>query len=160
MAWLKRMNARGFDVLVRPDGAHGLVLLDGLNKADLQLLREWGFAPSALVDPGAGQYQAWVKLSVQPLAEPLRSLAAVGMVEGLSRHGAQAVSRADGRLAGFTNQQEHRPGGRHPYVLMAYGESNVAPAAPAYLARLQQLQEKTGELTREKYHRQSSGPER
>ncbi|MET0322289.1 MAG: hypothetical protein ABW069_16330 [Duganella sp.] len=26
MAWLKRMNARGYDVMIRPDGDHGLVL--------------------------------------------------------------------------------------------------------------------------------------
>jgi hypothetical protein len=43
MAWLKRMNARGYDVLIRPEGAHGLVLLDGLTKAQLYTLRQRGF---------------------------------------------------------------------------------------------------------------------
>jgi hypothetical protein len=44
MAWLKRMNARGYDVLIRPEGAHGLVLLDGLTKAQLYTLRQRGFS--------------------------------------------------------------------------------------------------------------------
>jgi hypothetical protein len=36
MAWLKRMNARGYDVLIRPDGEHGLILLPGLTKSQLE----------------------------------------------------------------------------------------------------------------------------
>ena len=52
MAWLKRMNALGYDVWIRPDGDHGLVLLGGLKKKDVQTLRERGFTPAVVVAPG------------------------------------------------------------------------------------------------------------
>jgi hypothetical protein len=118
MAWLKRMNARGYDVWVRPDSEHGLVLLGGLKKDDLRTLRERGFAPAVVVETARDQYQAWVKLSQQPLGDPLRGQAMAGLVQGLGRHGAKAIGRADGRLAGFTNQQVQLGDGRHPYVLV------------------------------------------
>lgn len=159
IAWLKRMNARGFDVWIRPDGNHGLVLLDGLNQAGLQMLHELGFAPSAVVRSGAEQFQAWVKLAEQPVGETLRGQAGIGLAAALERYGAQAVSRSDGRLAGFTNQQAQRADGRHPYMLMAEGDGKVAPAGSSYLGGLQQMLERATELTREIQHH-SSGPER
>lgn len=137
MAWLKRMNARGYDVWIRPDGEHGLVLLGGLKKKDLQTLRERGFAPTVVVETGREQYQAWVKLSHQPLSESVRGQAAEVLVHGLGRYGGRAISRVDGRLAGFTNQQVQRTGGRHPFVLVTECEGRMAPAASAYLARLE-----------------------
>jgi len=136
MAWLKRMNARGYDVWVRPDGEHGLVLLAGVDLIDLQRLRERGFNPAAVLETGRQQYQAWLKLSQQPLEEPVRSVAAQGLVRGLARHGANVIVREDGRLAGFTNQQVLRAGGRHPFVQVAEANGGVAPAATVYLARL------------------------
>lgn len=63
---------------------------------------------------------------------------AVGLgVQGLGRHGANAISRADGRLAGLTNQQVQRAGDRHPFVLVTECAGNVATLAPTYLARLE-----------------------
>jgi len=138
MAWLKRMNARGYDVWMRPEGEHGLVLLAGLSQIDLQRLRERGFNPAAVVETGREQYQAWLKLSQQPLEDPVRSLMAQGLVRGLVREGGNVIAREDGRLAGFTNQQVLRAGGRHPFVQVADAGGGVAPAAKAYLAHLRQ----------------------
>lgn len=56
IAWLKRMNARGYDVWIRPDGEHGLVLLGGLKKKDVKTLRERGFAPALVVETGQEQH--------------------------------------------------------------------------------------------------------
>jgi hypothetical protein len=39
LAWLKRMNARGSEVLVRPAGQHGLVLIDALDAEKLAVMR-------------------------------------------------------------------------------------------------------------------------
>ncbi len=161
MAWLKRMNARGYDVWIRPAGEHGLVLLGGLSKNNLQTLQVWGFAPATVVETGREQYQAWVKLSEQPLTEPVRSQVAQGLVQGLGRYsGANAISRVDGRLAGFTNQQVQRTAGRHPYVLVTEDQGRVAPAAPAYLAWFEQGQVKAQEVLRDQQHSRSGGPER
>lgn len=160
MAWLKRMNARGYDVWIRPDGDHGLVLLGGLKKKDVQTLRELGFAPALVVETGQEQYQAWVKLSRKALPDPLRGLAADMLVQGLCRHGASAIGRSDGRLAGFTNQQAQRTGGRHPFVLVSESEGIVAPAAPAYLAKLEQERASAQTVRRDQERSRSRGRER
>ena len=160
MAWIKRMNARGYDVWIRPDGEHGLLLLAGLKKKDLQTLRERGFGPAAVVETGREQYQAWVKLSQNPLTDPLRGRAAEVLVQGLGRTGAHAISRVDGRLAGFTNQQVQQAGGRHPFVLITECKGAVAPAAPAHLARLGQEPAKAQTVRRDEERRQSRGRER
>jgi hypothetical protein len=160
MAWLKRMNARGYDVWIRPDGEHGLALLGGLKKRDLQTLRDRGFAAAVVVETSREQYQAWVKLSGRGLNEGLRSQATEGLVKGLGFSGGNAVRRADGRLAGFTNQQVQRTDGRHPYVLLTEREGKLAPAAPAYLERFEQRLAKALEARPDKLHRRSRGPER
>lgn len=160
MAWLKRMNARGYDVWIRPDGKHGLVLLGGLKKKDVQTLRERGFAPAVVVETGKEQYQAWVKLSEDALVDPLRGRAAEVLVQGLGRHGANAISRADGRLAGFTNQQVQQPGGRHPFVLATECKGRMAPAASVYLAKLEQERAKVQTVQRDQERSRSLGPKR
>ncbi|MCU6496712.1 RepB family DNA primase [Rugamonas sp. A1-17] len=160
MAWLKRMNARGYDVWIRPDGEHGLVLLGGLKKKDVQTLRERGFVPATVVETAREQYQAWVKLSANALADPLRGRAAEVLVQGLGRRGANAISRADGRSAGFTNQQVQRAGGRHPFVLVAECEGKVAPAATAYLAKLVQERVKVQTGQQDQERSRSRGRER
>jgi len=161
MAWLKRMNARGYDVWIRPEGEHSLALLGGLTKAALRILCERGFSPAVVVETAREQYQAGVKLSPQPLAELVRSHAAQGLVRGIGHYsGTKVVSRADGRLAGFTNQQVQRIGGRHPYVLLTEDQGKLAPAAPAYLDRFQHEQAKVLAVYRDRSHRESHGPQR
>jgi hypothetical protein len=160
MAWLKRMNARGYDVLIRPDEEHGLVLLGDLNKAGLQTLRERGFAPTVSVEIARDLYQAWVKLAPRALTEPLRGQAADGLLRGLGRSSAGVVSHADGRLAGFTNQQALRQGGQHPYVLVEDSDGKVASAGRAYLARFEFEQSKSKELERTHQRSRSRGPTR
>jgi hypothetical protein len=139
VAWLKRMNARGYDVRIGPEGEHGLALLGGLNKADVRVLHERGFTPAAVVEAATGQYEAWVKLSQKPLAKPVRDLATQGLVRGLGIYSAEkTITLAEGRLAGFTNQHVQRTGGMHPFALLAEAEGKLAPAAPAYLAKFTQ----------------------
>ncbi|WP_235922856.1 DNA-primase RepB domain-containing protein [Rugamonas aquatica] len=160
VAWLKRMNARGYDVWIRPDGEHGLVLLGGLKKDDLRTLRERGFAPATVVETGRDEYQAWVKLSQRPLDAPLRGRAAEGLAQGLGRHGAKAISRTDGRLAGFTNQQVQRRREQHPYVLVEECGGRLAPSAATYLTRLQPDDNKALETNRDRQRNRSLGPQR
>ncbi len=42
-AWLKRMNAKGNDVYIRPAGDHGLVLVDDLKAQTLERMKAEGF---------------------------------------------------------------------------------------------------------------------
>lgn len=160
MAWLKRMNARGYDVMIRPDGDHGLVLLKGLSKANLETLKKRGFGPAAVVDAGGGSYQAWVRLSEKPLAERLRELAGSGLHKGIGLHAGLAVGLSDGRLAGFTNRSMRPDSDSHPYALLLESAGKRAVAASAYLDQLQsgRFNEKKTAVNRQ--HPRSRGPSR
>lgn len=127
--WLKRMNAKGNDVYLRPAGEHGLVLVDDLTPQALERMQAEGFAPAATIETSPGNYQAWVKLSDQPLAADVRRLAAQELAKQYGGDPNSADSRHYGRLAGFTNQKPgHTREGRQPYVL-AHDCSGKVPAA-------------------------------
>lgn len=139
LAWLKRMNARGNDIYIRPAGDHGLVLLDDLSAEALARMQREGYAPAAVIETSPGNYQAWVRLSEQPLPADVRTHAA----RGLAKHYGADMNSADaqhfGRLAGFTNQKpQHTRAGRQPYVLARACPGTVALASSAYIAKVQQ----------------------
>ena len=137
--WLKRMNAKGNDVYVRPAGAHGLVLVDDVKPAMLEKMRRDGFAPAAAIETSPGNYQAWVKLSDKSLSADVRRVAAQALAKHYDGDPNSADSRHYGRLAGFTNQKpQHARDGRQPYVLAHDCPGKAATAAPAYLERIEQ----------------------
>ncbi|MYM23096.1 relaxase/mobilization nuclease domain-containing protein [Duganella sp. FT135W] len=138
IAWLKRMNARGYDVLIRPDGEHGLVLLDGLTKVQLDTLRQRGFSPAVVVDTDREHCQAWVKLSNASIAEHTQEMATRGLRAGLGLPTGKGNSPKDGRLAGLTNWAVKSKHDIQPYALVIEAAGKVAPAAPAYLERIRQ----------------------
>lgn len=141
-AWLKRMNAKGNDIYIRPAGEHGLVLMDDLTPGALRNMARDGFAPAATIETSPGNYQAWVKLSDRPLSAEVRHIAARGLAQRYGGDPNSADSRHYGRLAGFTNQKpEHTREGRQPYVLAHGCEGRTASAAPAYLAHIGQARD-------------------
>lgn len=138
-AWLKRMNAKGNDVYIRPAGEHGLVLVDDLKPQALERMKADGFASAATIETSPGNYQAWVKLSDKPLSAEARRIAAQGLAKHYGGDMSSADSRHYGRLAGFTNQKpKHTRDGRQPYVLAHDCPGKAATAAPAYLERIEQ----------------------
>ena len=142
-AWLKRMNAKGNDIYIRPAGEHGLVLLDDLKSAALRNMARDGFAAAATIETSPGNFQAWVKLSDKALPADVRHLAARGLAQRYGGDPNSADSRHYGRLAGFTNQKpEHTREGRQPYVLAHDCQGSTASAAPAYLAHIGQAIDK------------------
>ena len=138
-AWLKRMNAKGNDVYIRPAGEHGLVLVDDLKPQALERMKADGFASAATIETSPGNYQAWIKLSDKPLSAEVRCIAAQGLAKHYGGDLNSVDSRHYGRLAGFTNQKpEHTRDGCQPYVLAHDCPGKVAKAAPAYLERIEQ----------------------
>lgn len=132
--WLKRMNAKGNDVYVRPAGSHGLVLVDDVKPAMLEKMCRDGFAPAAAIETSPGNYQAWVKLSDKPLSADVRRMAAQALAKHYDADPASADSRHYGRLAGFTNQKpQHAKNGWQPYVLAHKCPGKPAERAPALL---------------------------
>ncbi|WP_409032650.1 RepB family DNA primase [Janthinobacterium sp. CG_23.3] len=138
-AWLKRMNAKGNDVYIRPAGDHGLVLVDDIKLEALERMRADGFASAATIETSPGNYQAWVKISDKPLSAEARRSAARGLAKHYGGDMNSADSRHYGRLAGFTNQKpEHTRAGRQPYVLAHDCTGKAATAAPEYVERIEQ----------------------
>lgn len=138
-AWLKRMNAKGNDVYIRPAGEHGLVLVDDLTADKFISMKKDGFQSAAQIETSPGNYQAWVKLSDKPLSAEVRRLAAQSLAKRYGGDPNSADSRHYGRLAGFTNQKpKHARDGRQPYVLAHDCPGRAAISAPALLERIEQ----------------------
>ena len=138
-AWLKRMNAKGNDVYIRPAGEHGLVLVDDLTADKFLSMKKDGFQSAAQIETSPGNYQAWVKLSDKPLSAEVRRLAAQSLAKRYGGDPNSADSRHYGRLAGFTNQKpKHARDGRQPYVLAHDCPGKAAISAPALLERIEQ----------------------
>lgn len=138
VAWLKRMNAKGNDIYVRPAGEHGLVLVDDLKPEALKAMREQGYMPAATIETSPNNYQAWVKLAGSPLPAEVRRMA----VQSLVQHFGGTLNIADsglyGRLAGFTNQEpQYSRNSRQPYVLSHNHSGEVASAAKTFIERIE-----------------------
>jgi len=167
--WLKRMNAQGNDIYIRPaaghtaevapsrarglkrsaqEEKHGLVLVDDLSFDDLETMNNAGHDPALVVETSPDNYQAWVKVGefadAAHRGEIARELAAKYEADKNS-----ADSRHYGRLAGFTNRKDEytSPTGHQPWVLCRSSSGQVAAEGPQLMlaagARLKQKQERS-----------------
>lgn len=144
-AWLKRMNAKGNDVYIRPAGEHGLVLVDDLTTDKISRMAKDGFPSAATIETSPGNYQAWVKLSDKPISADARTVAARSLAKHYGGDLNSADSKHYGRLAGFTNQKpKHARDGKQPYVLAHECPGKAATAAPALLERIEQGLDRAG----------------
>ena len=99
--WVKRMNARGHDIFIRPAGEHGLVLANALDDKEIERLQSNRFAAAAVIETSQGHHQAWVKLSSQAITPRMRAMVGQSLAEkrpGDAGHGGQT---AYGYLAGL-----------------------------------------------------------
>jgi hypothetical protein len=141
VAWLKRMNAQGNDIYVRPAGEHGLVLVDDLQPAAIDRLKGQGFDPAIVTETSPGNLQAWLKVSGEPLAAAHRTVLARGFAQDFGGDLNSADGGHYGRLAGFTNQKPNRllENGLPPYVLLREWSGQVMAQAEVVLAKLEQF---------------------
>ncbi len=138
VGWLKRMNAQGNDIYVRPAGEHGLVLVDDLTPAAVDRLHGAGFQPAVVTETSPGNLQAWLKVSGEPIAAAHRTVLARGFAHDFGGDRNSADAQHYGRLAGFTNQKPERllANGLHPFVVLREWSGQVMAQAAVVLARL------------------------
>ena len=121
VSWLKRMNARGNDIYVRPAEAerHGLILVDDIDGITLDEMAEKGHKSFLSVETSPGNRQAWVKVG-KDVSGAIRAFVARELAAEYGADPNSADSRHYGRLAGFTNQKPEHQGkyGRQPYCLV------------------------------------------
>jgi hypothetical protein len=133
--WLKRMNAQGGDINLRPLDGPELLLVDALDAQAVKTMRRQGLAPAVTIETSPGRFQAWVKLCDHPLPEDLRKQVVSGFARALLNGGHH------GRLAGFTNQQaDLNRAGQRPFVLAHEAVGHVAPSAQPYLTAVEKAE--------------------
>lgn len=132
MAWLKRENAKGADVYVRPAGETnaGLVLVDDLNRGQLARMKAAGLTPASVTETSPDNFQAWVRVHDKRLEPKLATEVATMLAKEYGGDPNSADWRHFGRLAGLTNAKpKHKDAnGRSPYVLAHDSAGKVAPA--------------------------------
>lgn len=150
LPWLKRMNAQGDDIYLRPAGEHPYVLVDDLNSTWLQQMTQAGFEPAAVIETSPGNFQAWVRLDDTPVAPEVRHFVARHLAQQFHGDVNSADSRHYGRLAGFTNQKpQHRTeAGHSPYVLAHACSGHVARAVQQLKAPFEQQRAAQDQKTR------------
>lgn len=156
--WLKRMNARGNDIYIRParDEKHGLVLVDDIDGITIEEMKSCWHDPCCIVETSPKNLQAWVKMAFPPEGVLDRVRGEIGAYLA-SEYGADKNSadfRHYGRLAGFTNRkpQHESSYGQSPYCLLRDSNGKTAPNGPELIQRAETVI-KNRELATEKAHR-------
>lgn len=141
MPWLKRENAKGSNVYVRPSGDknQGLILVDDLSIGKIEQMKKDGFEPAAVVETSPLNYQAWVRISESPLLPEVATIASKNVSKLYESDPNSADWRHFGRLAGFTNRKpEHTTeDGRNPWVLCHDASGMTARNGPELARKAQ-----------------------
>lgn len=146
LPWLKRENAKGADIYIRPGGAdsQGIVLVDDLSAGQVERMKAAGFPPAVLVETSPQNHQAWVRLSQYPLSPQVASLASKALAKQYDGDPNSADWRHFGRLAGFTNRKpEHvSEAGSCPWVLCHEASGHIAQAGEMMIRRAEEAIER------------------
>ena len=119
ISWLKHQNRDGRNIYIRPKGEHNLTLVDDLNLAKVQAMKDAGFAPALVVQTSPGNFQVWLK-HPEALTKEVSTAAARKLAERFGGDLGAADWRHFGRLAGFTNRKDkyRSESGLYPFVLL------------------------------------------
>ena len=93
MRWLRRENARGAHVFIRPAWPHTLSFVDDLNANSIEHMRDLGFEPAVLVEISPDNFQVWLNHGSVPSDRFLSTLVARQLA---SRFGGDRGSCEDG----------------------------------------------------------------
>jgi hypothetical protein len=139
LAWLKRQNAQGADIYIRPhaDEAHDLVLVDDVDGVTLEEMAAEGLEPALVVETSPKNIQAWVRVENASTGQIRAEVARLCV----DRYDADpgSVGHHYGRLAGFTNRKpEHEAEGRSPYCLCRGSSGQTASASAEIVAEAEE----------------------
>lgn len=147
--FLRRTNAQGSDIYIRPSENSGLILVDHLDARRVEKMRQDGLEPALVLETSPGMYQAWARFtkSDRTLSEQVRK----ALSDELAKRYSLAVAPADhnpfGRLSGTTNQDPGRAkDGRAPYVTTTRQAVRNDPVGQAAMALLSSIYSKLRDL--------------
>jgi hypothetical protein len=131
--FLRARNREGFDVYFRPyaldhNAGYILVDLDCAEPTVLAAMRANGHEPCAVIETSPGHFQAWIRVSVEPLPPSVATPISRHLARLYQGDRASADWRHVGRLAGFTNQKPQRrlPSGWPPWVKPQHTAAGLA----------------------------------
>jgi hypothetical protein len=137
ISWLKHMNGLGNDIYIRPQGSQGIVLVDDLKADELARMKRDGYEPAILTETSPKNYQAWVRVSKEPISQAEATQAAKHLAREYGGDPNSADWRHFGRLAGFTNRKpEHRANGKQPFVLLRESSGRTASRGEELLGKI------------------------
>lgn len=133
--WLRHQNLNGRNIYVRPQGAHGLSLVDDLPAAAVQNMKMFGFTPAVVVQTSPGNFQAWVK-HPEILNKETSTAAARALAQRFGGDLGAADWRHFGRLSGYTNRKDNYKGddGLYPFVRLMEGSGATYEKGSEFLA--------------------------
>ncbi len=131
LPWLKRENAQGKDIYIRPLGSQGLVFFDDLNQKKLSSLVQAGFQPALAIESSPYNFHGWIRVSLNPIETDLASAICQYLAARYGGDKDSADWRHYGRLAGFTNRKPAYVdrAGNYPYVLLKSSVGKLADQA-------------------------------
>jgi DNA primase RepB-like protein len=141
VGFLRVRNREGYDVYFRPyagsnhNAGYILLDLDDPVPGILTRLRAQGHEPCVAVETSPGRWQAWIRVSPEPLLPALATHVAKRLARMYAADRASADWRHLGRLAGFTNRKPHRlqADGLPPWVKLIYACACLARDRTALL---------------------------
>jgi RepB DNA-primase from phage plasmid len=154
--WLRRENARGAHIFIRPHGTHALSLVDDLNAETILRMTDAGFQPAAVVETSPGNFQVWLNHGRTLFDRTFSTHAAKELARRFGGDPSSADWRHFGRLAGFTNQKPNRrlKSGLPPFVRLHECEGHDYTAAREFLEDVKTLAQK---VSAERSTRRMSG---
>jgi hypothetical protein len=140
---LRRENARGAHIFVRPYGAHALSLVDDLGVDAIARMTDAGFKPALVVETSPQNFQVWLNHG-EILDRDLSTWAAKELAKRFGGDLSSADWRHFGRLAGFTNQKPKRllSNGLAPFVRLHFCQGETYDTAREFLKAVKSLVEK------------------
>ncbi len=140
---LRRENARGAHIFIRPHGTHALSLVDDLGVDAIARMTDAGFEPALVVETSPQNFQVWLNHG-RTLDRSMSSCAAKELAKRFGGDLSSADWRHFGRLAGFTNQKPKRrlQTGLPPFVRFHECEGRTYTAAREFLEDVKSLAHK------------------
>lgn len=140
VGWLKRMNALGYDIFIRPaapteDTAQPFAFVDDIDQATVDRMAADGFPFAVLNESSPSRFHGWVRVADGPVARDEASRAGRLLAETYGADVNSADWRHYGRVAGTTNRKPSRATPRGaPFVMLRASSGEIAPGGEHLLA--------------------------
>ena len=102
--YFKMMNVQGNDILVKPIGESNVVMVDGLNKDQMNAMHVKDGGPAVAIQVSPDTFQAFLKVGNEAIPAQQRREIAKELTERFGGDQKAVAEGHYGRLAGFTNR--------------------------------------------------------